>query len=163
GAPGSSDAAPESSAGAPGTCAGAPRPTRGADSPPRFELFRRFTHVLEESRRVEQLGLALEASDVAAVGRLMNQSHESCRDLYEISCPELDELVEVERNAGAIGARMTGAGFGGCTVYLAEHTAVEGSIREIIEKYYRGSRGLSRDDYSDLIFPVRAVSGVSWL
>lgn len=137
--------------------------TRRTGSPSGYKLFQRFTHVLEECMRVERLGTALKASDISSAGDLMNTSHESCRDLFEISCRELDELVGIERKAGAIGARMTGAGFGGCTVYLVENTAVDESIRDVVREYYEGFHGLRREDYSDLVFPVRAVAGVSWL
>lgn len=81
---------------------------------------RRFcSHVVEENLRVQECREALEEGDLAAFGKLMNRSHESLRDNYEVSCPEIDWLVkrawEIE---GVLGARMTGSGFGGCTVTL---------------------------------------------
>lgn len=128
-----------------------------------YKLYQRFVHVIEESFRVERLAAALEGGRIREVGELMDESHRSCRDLYEISQPELDELVEIEREAGAIGARMTGAGFGGCTICLVEADRVEATVAGVIERYYRRTRGEHRDDYGDLIFPVRVVGGVSAL
>ncbi|GAB5534285.1 MAG: galactokinase [Rubricoccaceae bacterium] len=77
-------------------------------------------HIRSESERVEQFEAALQAEDAAACGELMNASHASLRDRLRVSHPALDELVTVARNAGARGARMTGAGFGGSIVCLAE-------------------------------------------
>ena len=82
-------------------------------------------HVVEENMRVIEAKNALANNDILSFGKLMNRSHESLRDLYEVSCPELDWLVkrawEIE---GVYGSRMTGAGFGGCTVTLIEEKAI---------------------------------------
>ena len=72
---------------------------------------------------------ALQEGDVAALGRLMNASHESLRDDLGVSTPELDVLVEELRAAGAVGARLTGAGFGGCVVGLASRDEADRTRR----------------------------------
>jgi galactokinase len=79
----------------------------------------RARHVVGENARVLATVEALEAGDVVEVGRLMLESHASLRDDFEVSTPELDRLVEQLVAAGAVGARLTGAGFGGCVVALA--------------------------------------------
>jgi galactokinase len=83
-----------------------------ADEPP-------ARHVVSENARVLAAAEALEAGDVAAVGPLLNESHASLRDDFQVSTPELDALVAALQEAGAIGARLTGAGFGGCVVGLS--------------------------------------------
>jgi galactokinase len=84
-------------------------------------LSKRARHVVEESARMEQVRAVLEADDHAALGALVRASHDSCRELYEVSCAELDFLVEgVCAFDGVHGARLTGAGFGGCVVALVE-------------------------------------------
>lgn len=84
-------------------------------------VYRRCRHVVTENARVLRTVDALAQGDVAMVGRLMNASHESLRDDYEVSSPALDAMVEIMRGApGCYGARLTGAGFGGCAVALAE-------------------------------------------
>ena len=84
-----------------------------------FKLFQRAKHVYEEAFRVQEFRKICEnTKDVERLGQLMIESHESCRDLYECSHPKLDELVHLALEAGAIGSRLTGAGWGGCTVSL---------------------------------------------
>jgi galactokinase len=88
-------------------------------------VFRRCRHIITENRRVEQTVAAFHAGDLAAVGRLMAEAHASYRDDFEASCPEVEMLIELAAKLpGLIGARLTGGGFGGCTVNLveAEHT-----------------------------------------
>ena len=81
-------------------------------------LRRRALHVVDENARVLAAAAAIEAKDWPALGRAMDGSHASLRDLYEVSRPEMDELVAQLRRAGALGARMTGGGFGGCAIAL---------------------------------------------
>jgi galactokinase len=82
-------------------------------------------HVVEENERVLEAEQALLKKDLVYFGKLMNRSHESLRDLYEVSCPELDWLVKrAWETEGVYGARMTGAGFGGCTVTLIDEAAI---------------------------------------
>jgi len=83
-------------------------------------LLARFRYVTSEGRRVAEARAAMSAGDIAELGRLMSASHASLRDDYEVSCRELDRLVERALGAGAHGARLTGAGFGGCIVALCE-------------------------------------------
>ncbi len=98
---------------------------------------RRCLHVVEENQRVLEGEDALRRQDLVAFGKLMNRSHESLRDLYEVSCPELDWLVKrAQETEGVYGSRLTGAGFGGCTVTLIDDTAVD-RYREHIMLYER--------------------------
>ena len=81
---------------------------------------------------------ALAAGDSGKFGRLMNESHESLRRDYEVSCPELDAMVELAgKEPGVLGARMTGAGFGGCTVNVVESEFAERAARAIQSDYNR--------------------------
>jgi galactokinase len=82
-------------------------------------VYRRCRHVVTENARVLAAADALAAADLAELGRLMLESHTSLRDDYEVSTPELDALVDALVAAGAAGARLTGAGFGGCVVAVA--------------------------------------------
>ena len=96
----------------------------GRQLPPTIR--RRAEHVVTENDRVLRSVDALKQGDLALFGKLMNQSHESLRELYEVSCRELDALVDAAiKTPGVYGSRMTGAGFGGCTVSLVADDAVE--------------------------------------
>lgn len=107
----------------------------------------RAQHVIEENARVLASVEALTANDLEEFGRLMNLSHDSLRDLYEVSCDELDVMVEEARKIpGTLGARMTGAGFGGCTVSLVHEDDVERFVREVGENY-QSRTGLAGDFY----------------
>ncbi len=89
-------------------------------------VHRRAEHVVKEIARVESALSALQRQNSRAFGALMFAGHASLRDLYEVSTPELDALVEIARGqTGCIGARLTGAGFGGCTVNLVENAQAE--------------------------------------
>src|SRR5439155_13078132 len=85
----------------------------------------RARHVVAENARVERTARALSAGDLDALGALFCASHASLRDDYEVSTPELDLLVDVFVRSGAAGARLTGAGFGGCVVAVAPHDDAE--------------------------------------
>lgn len=85
------------------------------------EIARQARHVIEEIERVRKASFCLVQDDPVCFGALMVEGHRSLRDLYEVSCPELDALVEIAVGLdGCYGARLTGAGFGGCTVNLVE-------------------------------------------
>jgi N-acetylgalactosamine kinase len=130
-----------------------PEPAEG------FKLQQRYRHVVEEARRVERSVATLEEGNIPGFGELMNQSHCSCRDLYEISTPELDRLVDKAREAGALGSRLTGAGFGGCTVSLVEKKQTEAFIQRVVQSYYRDYLGRDDREFNDLIFPCDAAGG----
>jgi galactokinase len=99
---------------------------------------RRAQHVVEEIQRTEQAVFLLKKGNATAFGRLMNECHESLRDLYEVSCPELDIMVNLARALdGCYGARLTGAGFGGCTVNLVAQTEAEAFASELAGRYTR--------------------------
>jgi galactokinase len=94
-------------------------------------------HVVEENQRVLEAEAALKKGDLAGFGKLMNRSHESLRDQYEVSCPELDWLVKrAWETEGVYGSRMAGVGFGGCTVTLIEEKAIPAYIARL-EAYER--------------------------
>ena len=99
-------------------------------------VFRRCRHVVTEDDRVQRAAAALEAGRVGEVGRMMQESHVSMRDDYEISCREIDILVELSgRVEGVLGARMTGGGFGGCTINLVRVDAVDRFADELGRGY----------------------------
>ncbi len=101
-----------------------------------YKLWKRYCHVTSEARRVEQAVLDLEKGDAVAFGNLMNESHTSCRDDYEVSCPELEALVAIARDHGALGARLTGAGFGGSTVSLVPEDKADLLMEGLRNEYY---------------------------
>ncbi|OAB40759.1 galactokinase [Paenibacillus antarcticus] len=108
---------------------------------------RRAQHVVEENQRVLDSVEALTNHDLEKFGQLMNASHESLRDLYEVSCVELDVMVEEARRIpGTLGARMTGAGFGGCTVSLVHEDSVEQFVQQVGDNY-RVRTGFESDFY----------------
>jgi len=117
----------------------------GGTLPP--TLLRRVRHVATEMERVDAGVRALRAGDIEAFGRLMNESHASLRDDFEVSCPELDRLVTLAQNtSGVLGARLTGAGFGGCTVNLVRVEALETFDEQVVGRYHRET-GLSASMY----------------
>ena len=90
----------------------------------------------------------LQAGDLERFGQLLNQSHESLRDDYEVSCREVDILVEIAREIdGTLGSRMTGAGFGGCTVSLVSTSALE-QFRSTLLTGYAERTGIQADIYT---------------
>ena len=96
---------------------------------------RRARHVITEIARVQAFAKALDVGDKAAAGELMAASHASLRDDYEVSCTELDALVEIACDLGAVGARMTGGGFGGCTVNLVDASAAPIFADQVVARY----------------------------
>ena len=100
------------------------------------EVRHRAEHVVKEIARVESARNALHNADIKIFGALMYASHISLRDLYDVSTPELDTLVEIAREIpGCFGARLTGAGFGGCTVNIVDQDFVKVFVRELISGY----------------------------
>lgn len=111
------------------------------------EVERRARHVVEEIRRSNQAEALLEAGDVQDFGALMNECHASLRDLYEVSCPELNVMVNIAQPLeGCYGARLTGAGFGGCTVNLVANERVE-SFAKALASGYESETGLHPEIY----------------
>jgi galactokinase len=97
---------------------------------------KRCRHIIYENERVLKSAAALQAGNLAAFGRLMNESHISLRDDYEVSCVELDIMAEAAWNVdGVYGSRMTGAGFGGCTVSLVAEEAIEAFGGQVATAY----------------------------
>ncbi|MDH7486442.1 MAG: galactokinase [Anaerolineae bacterium] len=102
----------------------------------RLRVRARCRHVWTENRRVQAAVAALRAGQVATLGRLLNEAHASARDDYEISCPELEVLVQAAQEAdGVAGARLTGAGWGGCIVALVRDDAVPAFEAHVARRY----------------------------
>ena len=116
---------------------------------------KRCRHIIYENERVLNSVAALRAGDLAAFGRLMNESHLSLRDDYEVSCPELDIMAEAAwKVSGVYGSRMTGGGFGGCTVSLVAEEAIEDFRNQVAAAYERAT-GITPQ-----IYVCRAEDGV---
>jgi galactokinase len=110
-------------------------------------IARRARHVISENRRVQTGVQALRMGNYSAFGQLMIESHQSLKDDYEVSCKELDLLVDLAlKQEGVLGARMTGAGFGGCTVNLIEKNYI-GAFKESIKNKYKKITGINPDIY----------------
>ncbi len=108
---------------------------------------KRAAHVVYENQRVKEAVFKLSQGDILGFGKLMDESHISLRDLYEVTGKELDALVEAAWAVeGTIGARMTGAGFGGCTVSIVKEEAVEHFIHQVGEQY-KNKTGLTAEFY----------------
>jgi len=120
-------------------------------------VLRRARHVISENERTVEAASALQAADWPAAGRLMYASHASLRDDYEVSCAELDVVVEIAQGLGAdngmIGCRMTGAGFGGCAVSLVKTDAVSRITRAIGDAYEK------KTGHQATIFSSRPAAG----
>ena len=111
------------------------------------EVEKRARHVVEEIERSNQAEALLEAGDVQSFGKLMNECHVSLRDLYEVSCPELNAMVNVAQTLdGCYGARLTGAGFGGCTVNLVAKEKAD-TFAQALAKGYESETELHPDIY----------------
>jgi galactokinase len=111
------------------------------------EIGKRARHVVEEIGRSNQAEALLEAGDVQSFGILMNECHVSLRDLYEVSCPELNVMVDIAQTLdGCHGARLTGAGFGGCTVNLVAKKNVDEFARALARGYEKET-GLQPEAY----------------
>lgn len=121
-------------------------------------VYRRCRHVVTENERVLAAANALNAGNIAGFGQLMNQSHQSLRDDYEVSCAELDLMVDLARKVdGVYGARMTGGGFGGCTVNLVRRESVD-EFQSRVATGYQEATGLKPE-----IYVCEAVKGAEEL
>jgi galactokinase len=136
----------------------------------RFKLRQRALHVFSEALRVLRFLSILEnpaahgvtSSSTAEfnrkLGNLMNETQDSCRDVYDCSCPELDELCRIAREAGSLGSRLTGAGWGGCSVHLVESDKVEQVKRAWEDKYY-SKRQLTAEQREGAVVVSKPGSG----
>jgi galactokinase len=110
-------------------------------------VYRRCRHVISENQRVLDAAKALDAADLNLFGRLMYESHRSLQNDYEVSCTELDLLVEIASSCeGVYGSRMTGGGFGGCTITLVRAHSVE-AFQEKVTQAYKEKTGITPDVY----------------
>lgn len=112
----------------------------------RGNLLRRFRHAVTEAARVEEAVDRMQAADVLGFGALMDASHASLRTDYHVSSADLDELVAVAKEGGAAGARLTGAGFGGCVVALADRWTVGEVLETLVAEYYERRSQADRID-----------------
>jgi galactokinase len=118
--------------------------------------YKRCRHVVTENERVLQMADSLARGNLESVGKLMADSHRSLRDDYEVSCAELNTMVEIAAGLpGVIGARMTGGGFGGCTVNLVEASAAQSVERELTARY-EAQTGIPSEAYI-----LNATNGVT--
>ena len=128
-----------------------------------FQVKRRCRHVLTEGERVDLAARAIREGRLDDLGRYMDESHESCASDYEVSCKELDELVGILRRHGALGARLTGAGFGGCAVAAVRFHDAENLIEGVSHDYYQTyltSKGFDAvSDTSSMVFRCVASAG----
>jgi galactokinase len=139
-----------------------------------FQLYKRTRHVLSEALRVlEFRALCLQHASAPdtppthtlhALGRLMDESHASCATLFECSCPELDALTRAARAAGAYGSRLTGAGWGGCTVSLVAADRVDAFIAAVA-RAFPPYHGLAPEELRAAVFATPPSSGAcgAWL
>ncbi|MBL8207337.1 MAG: galactokinase [Blastocatellia bacterium] len=117
-------------------------------------IYRRCHHVISENERVLVSANALDQDDFITFGQLMNESHRSLRDDYEVSCAELDLLVQLASEIeGVYGARMTGGGFGGCTINLVKAENVRAFEQVVAQEYQR------RTGYTPEIYVCSAADG----
>lgn len=111
------------------------------------EIFRRCLHVVTENARVLQAAEALRSGDFLGFGRIMHQAHVSMRDNYAASCMETDLLVELAaRQPGCFGARITGGGFGGCTINLVAADHADNFVRDV-RSGYKDATGIQAEIY----------------
>lgn len=140
-------------------------PVRGE----RFMLRQRALHVFTEALRVLQFLSLLEdksqhptTDDTTEfnkkLGDLMNATQDSCRELYECSCPEIDEICAIAREAGSYGSRLTGAGWGGCSVHLVPADKADAVQKALVDKYY-AKRNLSDQDMKAALVVSRPMNG----
>ncbi|XP_073303368.1 galactokinase-like [Primulina huaijiensis] len=134
-----------------------------------FKLYQRAAHVYSEAKRVYAFKdtVSSKSSDeemLKKLGDLMNESHHSCSVYYECSCPELEELVKISRDNGALGARLTGAGWGGCAVALVKENIVPQFILNLKDQFYQSRIDKGVINNSDLglyVFASKPSSGAA--
>lgn len=133
----------------------------------KFKLRQRALHVFSEALRVLAFMSLLSSppsdADLAyceKLGSLMNDTQDSCRDLYECSCPEIDDICRIAREAGSLGSRLTGAGWGGCSVHLVPSEKVE-TVKKAWEDKYYSKRELSEEQRSGAVVVSKPGGGSS--
>lgn len=118
--------------------------------------YSRAKHVIEECARVEEAVKAMQSGDIAALGRLLNASHASLKELYEVTGKELDALAgAAQSHPACVGSRMTGAGFGGCTISLVKRDAVDDFVKFVGERY------LEKIGYAATFYPAEIADGIT--
>ena len=117
------------------------------------DIKNRVEHAVYENHRTIEAVSALRKGDILRFGELMNQSHSSLRDLFEVSCTELDILTDYFQKNNAIGARMTGAGFGGCVIALVKTSEVDKVLKEVKKGYF------NKIGYNADFYPVKTSDG----
>ncbi|MBZ0273011.1 galactokinase [bacterium] len=123
-------------------------------------IFRRARHVVTENTRVDEAARALETGDLLRFGALMNQSHASLANDYEVSSPALDAMVDAMRKTlGALGARLTGAGFGGSAVALCAGEPAAEALDACAYAYRESAGGMSAGEGAGRLFVARASAG----
>jgi galactokinase len=119
-------------------------------------MFKRLVHVFTEIERVEKSKAYLLEGDYSRLGKEFHVSHESSRNLYEVSCRELDLMVDIgSKFTGVLGSKLTGAGFGGCTIHLVERRLVDKFVEYMKEKYSEAT-GIVPD-----VFRIELSDGVT--
>lgn len=131
-----------------------------------FRLVQRTKHVLSESSRVIEFHKACESgqgnSTLKVLGDLMNASQESCDKLFMCSCPEINKVCEIARQNGSFGSRLSGAGWGGCTVHLTTEDKVPTLIEAIKNEYYRKTYpSITEEELDDAIITTKPCSGAA--
>lgn len=133
-----------------------------------FYLYKRSMHVFTEALRVQrfrQICLSQKSGSTtlfSQLGQLMDESQDSCRELFDCSCPEVDEVCVLARKSGAVGSRVTGAGWGGCTVSLVPQNKVVTFIEKIKAGYYSVKfPKLTSEELDQAIFATRPGSGAA--
>lgn len=128
-----------------------------------FRLVQRTRHVLSEERRVVQFAAVCKNADantLQELGAIMNASQESCDKYFNCSCPEINTVCDIARNNGAYGARLTGAGWGGCTVMLTTEPNVPKLIKAIKDQYYAVKfPNLTPEELDDAVLATQPGSG----
>ncbi len=120
------------------------------------KVYDRAKHVIEECERVRLAAIAMKSGDVVGLGKLLNASHESLKSLYEVTGKELDALAETaQKHPACVGSRMTGAGFGGCTVSLVKKDCVE-AFKQFVAEGYR-----KRIGYDATFYDCTVEDGIS--
>ena len=134
-----------------------------------FELYKRAYHVLSEAKRVHDFKAVCEDSNmdeeskVKKLGSLMNESQLSCKMYYDCSSTQLDEIIQLAKDSGALGSRLTGAGWGGCSVSLVKKAELQGFIDKMYT-YFTKERELGQelwisDDLERYLFATQPAQG----